>query len=123
LFCAARLSKLRTNRFSCVCSGSRTRGNPGQKKIAAAKLDFDLYEKRYAVFEAARRLLIKAVQDGDLDAKQVITFKIETIEAVFLFDQDIMNYLNGLSDKVLRFRSLRAQEKAADEYEEEKKEA
>src|ERR1700676_928800 len=65
----------------------------GQKKIAAAKHNFDLYEKRFTVFEGARRLLIKVVQDGDVNAEQVIAFKIETVEAVFLFDQDIMKYL------------------------------
>jgi len=92
-----------------------------QKKIAAAKHNFDLYEKRFAVFEGARRLLIKVVQNGDVDAEQVITFKIETVEAVFLFDQDIMKYLQGLLDKVLSLKRLRAREKAADEYGEEEK--
>lgn len=61
------------------------------------------------------------VQNGDVDAEQVITFKIETVEAVFLFDQDIMKYLQGLLDKVLSLKRLRAREKAADEYGEEEK--
>jgi hypothetical protein len=92
-----------------------------QKKIAAARLSFDLYEKRFAIFEGAKRLLLKAVQDADIDARQVITFKVETVEAVFLFDQDIVNYLETLLNKVLRFQRLRTQEKAADEYGEEAK--
>ena len=92
-----------------------------QKSIAAARLDFDLYEKKFAVFEAARRLLISVVQHDHVDPKEVITFKIETGEAVFLFNQDITSYLQGLQDKVLRLRSLKAQEKAADEYGEEEK--
>lgn len=93
----------------------------GQKKIAAARLNLDLYEKRYAVYEAARSLLIATVQGDHVDAEQVIMFKIKTLEAVFLFNQDIMDYLQSLLDKVLRLKRLNAQEKAADEYGEEEK--
>jgi hypothetical protein len=93
----------------------------GQRNIAAAKFNFDLYDKRYATFDAARRLLIAAVQHDHVDAEQVIIFKIETAEAVFLFDHDIAAYLAGLQDKISRFRSLKAQEKAADDYNEEEK--
>jgi hypothetical protein len=92
-----------------------------QRKIAAARLNFDLYEKRYAVFEAARRLLQDVVQQDYIDAKDVIKFNIETADAPFLFEQDIVNYLDKLRNKLLRFKRLRTQEKAADEGDEEEK--
>jgi hypothetical protein len=93
----------------------------GQKRIAAARLNFDLYEKRYAVFDAARRLLLEAVQHDHVDPKKVIEFNIETADAVFLFNQDIVDYLARLRDKILRLKTLKTQEKAADEYGEEEK--
>jgi hypothetical protein len=92
-----------------------------QRKIAAARLNFDLYEKRYAVFEAGRRLLQVVVQQDYIDAKDVIKFNIETADAPFLFEQDIVNYLDKLRNKLLRFKTLRTQEKAADEGGEEEK--
>jgi hypothetical protein len=92
-----------------------------QRKIAAARLNFDLYEKRYAVFEKARRLLRGVVQQDHIDAKEVIAFNIETADAPFLFEQDIVDYLDVLRAKILRLKTLRTQQKAADEYGEEEK--
>ncbi len=92
-----------------------------QKYIARARFKLDFYEKRYSVFEAARSLLIQAVQHDHVDAEQVITFRMKTADAVFLFDDDVPTYLAGLLNKTLRFRALKAQEKAADEYNEEEK--
>ena len=93
----------------------------GQKRIAAARLNFDLYQKRYAVFEVARRLLAEVVQNDHVDAKQVIEFNIATADAPFLFNQGIVDYLAGLRDKILRLKTLKTQEKAADEYGQEEK--
>jgi hypothetical protein len=92
-----------------------------QRKIAAARLNFDLYAKRYVVFEIARRLLRDVVQSGYVDAKEVINFNIETADAPFLFEQDVVNYLDELRRKILRLKTLQAQESAADEADEEEK--
>jgi hypothetical protein len=92
-----------------------------QRKIAAARLNFELYEKRYAVFEVARRLLRGVAQQDYIDAKDVINFNIETADAPFLFEQDIVNYLDRLRNKLLLPKTLRTQEKAADEADEEEK--
>jgi hypothetical protein len=54
-----------------------------QKNIAAARLNFDLHEKPYAVFDAARRLLIQVVQHDHVEPGDVIKFNIETGDAVF----------------------------------------
>jgi hypothetical protein len=92
-----------------------------QRKIAAARLNFDLYAKRYVVFEVARRLLREVVQSGHVDAKEVINFNIETADAPFLFERDVVNYLDELRNKILRLKRLQAQESAADEADEEEK--
>jgi hypothetical protein len=71
----------------------------GQRRIAAARLNFDLHEKRYAVFEVAKRVLVEVVQDEYVDAKQVMEFNIATADAPFLFEQDIVDYLEGYERK------------------------
>jgi hypothetical protein len=91
----------------------------GQRRIAAERLNFDLYQKRYAVFEVARRLLAEVVQHDHVEAKQVLDFNIGTADAPFLFNQDIVDYLAGLREKVLRLKTLKTQEKAAEEYRQE----
>jgi hypothetical protein len=92
-----------------------------QRRIAAARLNLDLYKKRYAVFEAARRLLATVVQHDHVDVEDILKFKIETAEALFLFDQDVVDYLDEIQKRVLRLRTLKAHEKTADEYGEEEK--
>jgi hypothetical protein len=61
------------------------------------------------------------VQSGYVDAKEVINFSIETADAPFLFEQDVVNYLDELRRKILRLKTLQAQESAADEADEEEK--
>jgi hypothetical protein len=54
-----------------------------QVRIAKAKLKFDLYSKRYAVFEAARNLWIEVVQHDHVDTPAIKDFLAKTSEAVF----------------------------------------
>jgi hypothetical protein len=93
----------------------------GQGKIAAARLNFDYHKQRYAVYEAARSFLTEAVASDHVDAARVIRYNIETADAVFLFEDDMVRYLDGLRDKVLRLRVLKAQAQAADEADNEEK--
>jgi hypothetical protein len=92
-----------------------------QRKIAAARLNFDLYEKRYVVFEVARSLLRRVVREDTIEANDVMNFNIETADAPFLFGQDIVNYLGVLRTKVLHLKTLRTQETAADQADDEEK--
>jgi hypothetical protein len=85
----------------------------GQKKIAAAKLNLDLFDRRFAIFEAARKLLIEIVQHDHVDASDINKFNIRTADAVFLFDKDIETYLDGFRRKVVRLKMLNTQRDAA----------
>jgi hypothetical protein len=93
----------------------------GQKRIAAGRLNFDLYKQRYAVFEAARRFLAEVVAHDHVDAAKVLKFNIETADGVFLFDDDIVDYLDTLREKVLRLRVVKVRAKAAEEGDDEEK--
>jgi hypothetical protein len=79
-----------------------------QMHIAAVRLRFDLYQKRYAVFEAARRLLAEVKKhptglDFDLEA-----YDLGTADAVFLFlhTDDLSNYLGELREHAINLRDL-----------------
>ena len=77
-----------------------------QVQIARTKLQHDLYERRYRVFDAARKLSAeivtkKAPSDGDLRA-----FVIGTSDAVFLFDDDIAGYLNEMRKRAYELQSI-----------------
>jgi hypothetical protein len=77
-----------------------------QVQMARVKLQHDLYERRYRVFEAARKLLAetqihRSPSDDDLRA-----FVIGTSDAVFLFDDDIAVYLKEMQKRAYEFQSL-----------------
>lgn len=92
-----------------------------QARVAEARLNFDLFEKRFAVFDAARRLLVDVVQSDHVDVARVMKFNVETADAVFLFEQNVVVYLDKLREKILRLRRLQVQEDAAHEYGQEEK--
>src|SRR5437868_2082412 len=65
-----------------------------QVGIAAAKLNLDLYDKRFATFEATRTLLVAVLQHGDIQQKDLDEFNLKVADAIFLFDEDIEKYLS-----------------------------
>jgi hypothetical protein len=79
-----------------------------QRRIAAAKLDFDLYEKRYAAFEAARKLWREVVQHGNVEMSQMDEFMIGTVDAEFLFGNDVVQYLEKFREKVARLQTTQS---------------
>jgi hypothetical protein len=64
-----------------------------QVRIADAKLQHDLFDKRFQVFEATRRLLEIAITEKALSQEEERLFTLETGDALFLFDDDIAKYL------------------------------
>jgi len=88
-----------------------------QVRIAAAKLNFDLYDKRFKVFEAARQYLVLALQSNDVTPEHTNQFHLGVADAVFLFDKSIEEYLEEFRKKLAKlqmlnfqFRNLRDQE-------------
>ena len=104
-----------------VIAGLGSRIAYKQARIAVARLNFDLFDKRFAVFDAARRMLVDVVQSDHVDVGMVVKFNAETADAVFLFEQDVVDYLDKLRDKILLLRRLQVQEDAADQYGQEEK--
>jgi hypothetical protein len=68
-----------------------------QHKTNRDKLRLDLYNKRYEVFYSLMKLLGHIFHNkGKVELEQVDEFSREAKEAVFLFDKDIVTYLDTI---------------------------
>lgn len=80
-----------------------------QVRIATAKLNLDLYDKRFKVFEAARDFVVKVLQHADVENNDFPIFNIGVADAVFLFDGDVNEYLTGLRKSVAALHAMNSQ--------------
>jgi hypothetical protein len=67
-----------------------------QARIAAAKLNLDLYDKRFKVFDAARHFLGQFLVHGAVSVQDINEFSVGTADAVFLFDDEVAGHLDAL---------------------------
>src|SRR6266700_1260536 len=77
-----------------------------QSRIAAAKLNLDLYDRRFKVFNAAREFATVALLT-DIESNALPKFQASTIDAVFLFIEEIEKYLDEFGVKILELQSLK----------------
>ena len=68
-----------------------------QMFIADEKLRYDefyrQYDKRFAIYEATRKFLARAFEDIDLSEDEVRVYGFCTLDARFLFDDHMANFL------------------------------
>jgi len=57
------------------------------------KLKLDLFDRRFAVYDAARNLVRDVLTQAHLSDEQLLTFRAKTGEASFLLNQGIARYL------------------------------
>jgi hypothetical protein len=77
-----------------------------QMYIARVKLQHDLYDRRYAVFEAVRRFLDEAVSQRIVSRETFSSFALGTADAVFLFDDAIAAYLKKMREHAATAQSI-----------------
>lgn len=68
-----------------------------QFRIAEANLRLALFEKRYAVYQATLAFLRTVLGDCGASLQPHIEFGALTIDAEFLFDEDLMGYLRSIN--------------------------
>jgi hypothetical protein len=78
----------------------------GQLWLARRKLMLDLYDRRYRIFEGARRLIVEIMREGRAEAKSIYTYRRDTGDAVFLLDSSVVSYLGELEKRAFRLRDL-----------------
>jgi len=86
-----------------------------QVRIAAAKLNLDLYDRRFKVFEAARHFIGKFLIEGAFTPEEITRFSSGVADAVFLFDSEVKTYLDSLREKAFVYRKKDRQSKTASE--------
>ena len=67
-----------------------------QMKVARVKLQHELFERRFRIFAAARKLLSEILQQGTASPDQLLSYSIDTADAVFLLNDDIAKYLEDM---------------------------
>lgn len=77
-----------------------------QKQIAAEKLKLEKFDRRFRVFEATRSFLVHILNSGDVDFKNEEQFWVGTMDAIFLFDADIVYFLEDVRLRAIRFPEI-----------------
>lgn len=80
-----------------------------QSAIARARLNFDLFDKRYKVFEGVRDTILLVVQNAALKDKELASYNWAVVDAPFLFNEDIQRYVDDLRKKFARIGYLDGQ--------------
>jgi hypothetical protein len=86
-----------------------------QVRIASARLNLDLYDKRFKVFEAARALVVEVLREGTIDTDDILLFNVGVADAVFLFELEVVNYLTHLRKRAAALHTKNAQLQALGE--------
>jgi ABC-type nickel/cobalt efflux system permease component RcnA len=79
-----------------------------QVRIARVKLQFDLYEKRFAVFQAARKLFGEAISQGNISTPSLNAYVLGTADAGFLLDDKISGYLRDAHEHAVMLSSVKS---------------
>lgn len=69
-----------------------------QMVIARVKLQHDLYDRRYAVFDAVRAFVNEAISNQIVSPETFRIFALKTADAEFLFDNGLAAYLREMRE-------------------------
>lgn len=68
------------------------------------QVKLEMFERRYAIYDAIREFISEAVQSGDFQSKSFPIFNERTHDAYFLFSDEISDYVQLLREKAARLR-------------------
>jgi hypothetical protein len=78
-----------------------------QAKLADVRLRHDLYDRRFAVYNAARMFLLREILPTNQVTNDALYALVRgTADAVFLLDGDVTAYLEELRKNAVRFQLL-----------------
>lgn len=77
-----------------------------QMRIAKVKLQHDLYDRRYAVFEAVRRFLNETAANALVSDETLRAFVSGSADAEFLLPDDLAAYLGKISERARKSQSI-----------------
>ena len=74
--------------------------------ISSNKLRLDLFDRRYKVYDAAKKFLNLTFQETN-ELTDLAEFNIAVADAEFLFESDVLNYLKQLRENAAHLRTTR----------------
>jgi hypothetical protein len=81
-----------------------------QFRLARERFKLDLFQKRFAIFEATQKFLPVALY-APFTHEQLIKFMLDTDTAVFLFDDDIEKYLTEIQRRATNLWAIHEEQK------------
>jgi len=97
----------RLGRGQLRISQEQSRAAHQQAKLAAVRLQHDLFDRRFALFQTARTFLVKDVypqMNPSTDA--IFIFAQETATAAFLVDKPLREYLDELRTAAFKLQEI-----------------
>src|SRR5216683_2547598 len=78
-----------------------------QVRIARVRLQHDLYDRRFAVFQAARKFLAEVMTQRYASDDQIRSYVVGTADAGFLLNDDIATYLEEIRKRGSRMGAIK----------------
>jgi hypothetical protein len=78
----------------------------GQLLLARRRMQLDLYDRRYKIFESARRLIVEIMREGRAELEWIYAYHRDTGDAIFLLDNAAVGYIAELEKRAFRLRKL-----------------
>ncbi|MCG9757131.1 hypothetical protein L1D40_18225 [Shewanella insulae] len=75
-----------------------------QWRLGSAKFKYNLFDKRYKVFEATQLYISQIISTAKVDDKQRIEFLRDTKVAFAVYDESVTKYLKLVHDKSLALK-------------------
>jgi hypothetical protein len=72
-----------------------------QADLAEVRLQHDLFDRRFAVYEAARNLVLEVVRASNVSDDGLRAFVLGTDKSVFLLDKELTEYLDDMRKRAV----------------------
>ena len=76
-----------------------------QSSILQAQNNLSLFEKRFKVYESLAGLVTTGLREGDISNDDLWTFSRNTHEAKFLFEDDLILYINSVLERCVQIQA------------------
>lgn len=77
-----------------------------QYYVNKERFKLDLFEKRFKVYDSIRVLLIHMLSGAILEPERLFRFRSDTEDALFLFKEDVTNYIKLVDKKAVEYINM-----------------
>ncbi len=84
----------------------RSRNTPGRRAGRRAGVSLEVYDRRIPIYHKTIQFVRDVASDLRPEIKLILKFSSDTEEALFLFDENIAEYLTGLFNRALRLHTV-----------------